>query len=172
MRVIPRRGFLVLVRVPADQPVGPGDPNPDFRAASPFGKMPALADGDYHLADSSAIIHYLEAKHPEPALIPADPKERGRTVWFDEFADTMRSRIVSVFSDALASAKIPVLDVATRYGELGEALLPIYAKISEAVGTVADVFGELPEEVQTGPAPTPEPVKTTLPLMIRATRAP
>ena len=30
----------------------------------------------------------------------------------DEFADTMRSRIVSVFSDALAAAKVPVLDVA------------------------------------------------------------
>jgi membrane protease subunit (stomatin/prohibitin family) len=43
----------------------------------------------------------------------------------DEFADVMRSRIVSVFSDALASAKVPVLDVATRYSELGEALLPL-----------------------------------------------
>lgn len=70
-------------------PVGPGDQNPDFRAVSPFGKMPALADGDYCLADSSAIIHYLEARHPEPALIPADPQLRGRTIWFDEFADTV-----------------------------------------------------------------------------------
>ncbi len=43
----------------------------------------------------------------------------------DEFNDTMRSRIVSVFSDALATAKVPALDVASRYGELGEALLPI-----------------------------------------------
>jgi excisionase family DNA binding protein len=43
----------------------------------------------------------------------------------DEFADTMRSRIVSVFSDALASAKVPVLDVAARYQDLGEALLPL-----------------------------------------------
>src|SRR5512144_727076 len=43
----------------------------------------------------------------------------------DEFADTMRSRIVSVFSDALATAKVPVLDVAARYQELGEALLPV-----------------------------------------------
>src|SRR6188508_20345 len=42
----------------------------------------------------------------------------------DEFADTMRSRIVSIFSDALASAKVPVLDLATRYTEMGEALLP------------------------------------------------
>lgn len=43
----------------------------------------------------------------------------------DEFADTMRSRIVSVFTDALASAKVPVLDVAARYSELGDALLPL-----------------------------------------------
>src|SRR6187549_2139488 len=43
----------------------------------------------------------------------------------DEFSDTMRSRIVSIFTDAIASAKIPVLDVASRYTELGEALLPL-----------------------------------------------
>jgi excisionase family DNA binding protein len=43
----------------------------------------------------------------------------------DEFADTMRSRIVSVFSEALAESKVPVLDVAARYSELGTALLPI-----------------------------------------------
>jgi len=41
------------------------------------------------------------------------------------FDDTMRSRIVSVFTDALASSKVPALDVASRYGELGEALLPL-----------------------------------------------
>jgi excisionase family DNA binding protein len=43
----------------------------------------------------------------------------------DEFADTMRSRIVSVFTDALARAKVPVLDLSARYTELGEALLPL-----------------------------------------------
>jgi excisionase family DNA binding protein len=43
----------------------------------------------------------------------------------DEFSDVMRSRLVSVFSDALATSKVPVLDVATRYTELGEALLPL-----------------------------------------------
>jgi glutathione S-transferase len=71
------------------KPIGLGDPDPIFRAASPFGKMPALVDGDYSLADSSAIIHYLEAKYPDPELIPADPRERGRVIWFDEFADTL-----------------------------------------------------------------------------------
>jgi excisionase family DNA binding protein len=43
----------------------------------------------------------------------------------DEFNDTMRARIVSVFTDALANAKIPALDVAARYTELGGALLPL-----------------------------------------------
>jgi glutathione S-transferase len=69
--------------------VGIGDDNPEYRAASPFGKMPALVDGDFSLSDSSAIIHYLEAKYPQPELIPAGAEQRGRTVWFDEFADTV-----------------------------------------------------------------------------------
>lgn len=43
----------------------------------------------------------------------------------DEFADTMRSRIVSIFTDALATAQVPALDVASRYSEMGDALLPI-----------------------------------------------
>ena len=43
----------------------------------------------------------------------------------DEFADTMRSRIVSVFSDALASCGVPALEIAARYTELGDALLPL-----------------------------------------------
>jgi excisionase family DNA binding protein len=43
----------------------------------------------------------------------------------DDFADAMRSRIVSVFSSALASSKIPALDISTRYSELGAALLPL-----------------------------------------------
>lgn len=43
----------------------------------------------------------------------------------DEFADTMRSRMVSMFTDALATAQVPALDVASRYSEMGDALLPI-----------------------------------------------
>jgi excisionase family DNA binding protein len=43
----------------------------------------------------------------------------------DDFANAMRSRIVSVFSTALAASHVPVADVATRYRELGEALLPL-----------------------------------------------
>src|SRR3546814_16774500 len=59
--------------------VGIGDPDPGFQAASPLGKMPAMDDEGYLLADSSANIHYMEAKHTEPQLITADQQARGRT---------------------------------------------------------------------------------------------
>ncbi|HEY1606096.1 MAG TPA: glutathione S-transferase family protein [Allosphingosinicella sp.] len=71
------------------RPTALGAADPEFEEASPFRKMPGLRDGDFALADSSAIVHYLEAKVPEPALIPAEPKARGRTIWYDEFADTI-----------------------------------------------------------------------------------
>jgi glutathione S-transferase len=71
------------------QPTGFPNPSSEFLEASPFRKMPALRDGDYTLADSSAIIHYLEAKHPEPPLIPSDAKLRGKVIWYEEFADTI-----------------------------------------------------------------------------------
>ena len=67
----------------------PGQPGPEFLAASPLRKMPALVDGDFKLPDSSAIVQYLEALHPEPNLIPTEPRARGRTIWFEEYGDTV-----------------------------------------------------------------------------------
>jgi len=67
----------------------PGQPSEEFLDASPLRKMPAFRDGDFTLADSTAIIAYLEARFPEPPLIPAEPEARGRTVWFEEYADTV-----------------------------------------------------------------------------------
>jgi glutathione S-transferase len=73
------------------QPTGkaPGQPSDEFLQASPLRKMPALRDGDFTLPDSSAIIQYLEARFPEPALIPSDPRMRGQVIWFEEYSDTV-----------------------------------------------------------------------------------
>jgi glutathione S-transferase len=71
------------------KPTGLGSTDPAFLAASPFRKIPALADGDFTLADSSAIVQYLDAQHAEPALIPHEAKARATTIWWDEFADTI-----------------------------------------------------------------------------------
>ena len=73
----------------------------------------------------------------------------------DEFADVMRSRIVSVFSEALASSKVPALDIATRYSELGEALLPLINPVlTEKYGIEMATFVlenvSVPPEVEAG----------------------
>lgn len=66
-----------------------GSDDPEFREASPFGKIPGFRDGDFAISDSTAIIAYLDAVRPEPNLIPTDPRTRARTVWYEEFADTI-----------------------------------------------------------------------------------
>jgi glutathione S-transferase len=71
------------------KPVGLGSEDPDFLAASPFKKMPAFRDGNFAISDSTAIIAYLDASRPEPNLVPVEPKARARTIWYEEFGDTM-----------------------------------------------------------------------------------
>jgi len=50
----------------------------DFKALNPQGLVPALADGDMVLTQSPAIIEWLEERHPDPPLLPADPEQRAR----------------------------------------------------------------------------------------------
>lgn len=71
------------------QPAGMGSGPPEFKDASPFGKMPGFKDGDFLISDSTAIITYLEAIKPEPNLIPIEARARARTIWYEEFADTI-----------------------------------------------------------------------------------
>lgn len=42
-------------------------------AASPLGKIPFVRTPQGPLCESVAILEYLEATHPQPALLPADP---------------------------------------------------------------------------------------------------
>jgi glutathione S-transferase len=80
--------------------------DPDFPATSPFGKMPGFRDGDFAISDSTAIITYLEAIKPDPNLIPTDPKARARTVWYEEFGDTIVAACsVAVFFNRVVSPR-------------------------------------------------------------------
>jgi len=90
-----------------------GTQNPVMMRDADFGIVRLRAFGTYD-------FHIIEPKLFLKEVAGTDDHFR-----LDEFADTMRSRIISVFSEALATAKIPALDVASRYSELGEALLPV-----------------------------------------------
>src|SRR6187200_1434804 len=84
-----------------------GTSNPIMMRDQDFGIVRARAFGtfDFRIVDCKLFLKEVAGSDNHFRL--------------DEFADTMRSRIVSVFSDALATAKIPVLDLATRYTDLG-----------------------------------------------------
>jgi excisionase family DNA binding protein len=90
-----------------------------------------MRDADFGIVRVRAYGTY-DFQVTDPKLFLAEVAGTDDHFRIDEFADTMRSRLVSVFSDALASAKVPVLDVASRYLELGEALLPAINPIVSA----------------------------------------
>ncbi len=72
-----------------EQNTNTGGPNADpaFRAASPFGKIPAFTDGDFSISDSTAIVSYLERIKPEPSLVPSEARAHATAIWLEEFAD-------------------------------------------------------------------------------------
>jgi glutathione S-transferase len=47
--------------------------SPGFLAMNPLGQIPVLRDGDLTLADSNAILVYLEALHAPGQWLPRDP---------------------------------------------------------------------------------------------------
>src|SRR3954452_6858561 len=118
-----------------------GTSNPIMMGDQDFGIVRVRAFGTYDFRVS------------DPKLMLKEVAGSDHNFRLDEFTETMRSRIVSIFSDAIASAKIPVLDVATRYQEVGEALLPlinpiIQAKYGVELGSFILENVSVPEEVE------------------------
>jgi len=92
---------------------GWGTSNPIMMRDPDFGMVRVRAHGifDFHIVDPKLFLKEVAGTNGHFLL--------------DQFIETMRSRIVSVFSEALVSAKLPALEIATRYQELGGALLPL-----------------------------------------------
>lgn len=65
----------------------PHDDQPDFREASPLGKIPAYRDEYVAISDSSVICQYLEKIHPSPALYPAESAAFAKALWWEEYFD-------------------------------------------------------------------------------------
>ena len=61
--------------------------SPTYLAKNPYGRIPALEDGDFLLYESTAILEYLELLHPSPPLAPADPKRRALMAMHMKLAD-------------------------------------------------------------------------------------
>ena len=80
---------LALKGLPYEvDPITPFFGSDEFERLSPLRRIPVLIDGDFHVSDSSVICAYLEEAYPGHPLYPADPKDRARARWLEEFADS------------------------------------------------------------------------------------
>lgn len=140
------KGIAVEVK-----PGGFGQGGEAFAQVSPFGKIPALQDGDFTISDSTAIITYMDALHPEPNLIPTDPRARARTIWYEEFGDTVVqpvgremffNRVVAPFLNLpcdLAAADRAEAEQAPGVYDYIERVLPESGYLVEDRFTLADI---------------------------------
>jgi glutathione S-transferase len=69
-------------------PITPFYGNDEFERLSPLRRIPVLIDGDFHASDSTVICAYLDEAYLGHSLLPADPKDRARARWLEEYADT------------------------------------------------------------------------------------
>ena len=84
-------------------PITPFFGNDEFERLSPLRRIPVLIDRDFSASDSTVISAYIDEAYPGHPLLPADPKDRARARWLEEFADT---RLGDVFIWGLFYQKI------------------------------------------------------------------
>ena len=88
-------------------PVIPDNPPPDWRSISPTGKIPAIVDGDFRLADSAAICAWFERMKPTPSLYPAAPREYATALSFEQYGGHVFTDVVRpLFHETVVHPKI------------------------------------------------------------------
>jgi glutathione S-transferase len=119
-------------------PITPFFGNDEFRRLSPLCRIPLLIDGDLSVSDSSVICAYLDEAYPDRPLLPADPKDRARARWFEEFADT---RLGDLFIWSLFYQKVvhPLV-----WGEPGDQARIDKAQNEDIPAALDYLEGELP----------------------------
>jgi glutathione S-transferase len=69
----------------------------ELKRLNPLGKVPVLVHGDAVVTDSTAIAHHLEARTPDPPLVPRDPAARAYCALLEEWADEALYFLVAGF---------------------------------------------------------------------------
>jgi glutathione S-transferase len=80
--------------------------NPEFRQASPHGKVPALVDGPVRINDSGAICAYVADAYPQAGLAPpiGDPKRGAYLQWLMFTNSNIEPAMMEKFSNLAPNA--------------------------------------------------------------------
>jgi glutathione S-transferase len=104
---------------------------PEFLALNPRGKVPAIRDGHVVLAESIAILAYLERTHPEPPLFGRTPEETGR-IW------SMISTFESYVRDATTPLNRWLFGDKPRTAEIDDARALVGRELDHVEARLAD----------------------------------
>jgi glutathione S-transferase/maleylpyruvate isomerase len=114
------------VNLPETPPPG-GYASAAYRAIVPQGTIPALVEDDFVLAESDAIIEYLDETGVGQPLLPAAPQDRARARALSRFVDTrLEPAVRTLFPLVGAGAQVPQ--------SAREALLRPLATLAELAG--------------------------------------
>jgi len=115
--------------------------SPDFKKASPAGKVPAIVDGSVFMSESWKINEYLEEKFPTPALMPKDPAARQKiSDWVAVYDKRLALRIGLLLIECLLKPEADRKEeVKVRlWGEIVDAM----KEVDEFLGDKPYFFGE------------------------------
>lgn len=145
-----RKARLVLLSLGIDHDYRvtmPRADDPEFRAASPLGKIPAFCDEDAAVADSSVIFHYL-SRFYDGRLVPESHKGFARALWFEEYADTVLMPVIGghLFAEVVLARRLfqrePIQSDIDK--AVNDELPVIYGFLEEQLGEDDWLAGALP----------------------------
>jgi glutathione S-transferase len=91
---------LIEKNIPADlvevDMVARAHRSPAYLALNPYGRVPTLEEDGFILYESTAILEYLEATHPQPPLVPADARGRALVSMHMKLCDLQLARQTGV----------------------------------------------------------------------------
>jgi glutathione S-transferase len=130
--------------------VSPFNPPPEFLQISPLKRIPVLRDTDHAepntLPDSSIICDYLEHKAPNPPLYPADPFERAKALWYEEYADSVMAQNIGrglFFERIVKKMMRGQTDEAVCKKTLTEELPPLFDHLEREIGDKQYLAGNM-----------------------------
>jgi glutathione S-transferase len=116
---------------------------PEYLALNPYGRVPTIDDDGFVLYESAAILQYLEATRPKPALAPADAKGRALVDMHLRLCDLQFARPAGVIifpKRFLPKEKWDAAAIAQAKGEIEKHLAIVEATLGNREYLVGDAF--------------------------------
>lgn len=117
-----------------------------YRELSPLGRIPAIKDGDFDLADSSVICQYLEDKHPDRLCLQGqNAEQRARVRWLEKYADYELAPLstFTVFRNRVLKPSMGrPCDEAAVQSALSEKLPPHFDYLEQCLGDAEYFVGD------------------------------